>query len=117
MSDQTNQQQGSIDKRQASLNISKSNGNVPGIFDIGFTRFISNTWISIIWVILIIVHFIGGVMFMSVAWSREDGSLFLTTLVTVPISLLLCRMILEVIVIFFRIESNMREIKELLAKK
>ena len=109
----------------ASQITSKPNGNTPGIFDIHFTRFISNTWISIIWVILIIAHFIGGLMFVSIAGARDDGALLLIiALVAVLFSLLLCRMCLELNVIFFRIESNtreskecLREIKELLAKK
>ena len=95
-----------------------------GIFDIGFTRFISNTWISIIWGILITAHIIGAVVCLFAALNNGDPRLFLVALVVVPVSLLLCRMSLELNVIFFRIESNtreskecLREIKELLAQK
>jgi len=95
-----------------------------GLFDIGFTRFISNTWISIIWVILIIVHFLAAIGATYYSFNEDEPLLFLLALFAVPISLLLCRMSLELKVIFFRIESNtreskehLREIKELLAQK
>gem|GEM_PF-1197807 len=94
-----------------------------GIFDIGFTRFISNTWISIFWVLLIIAHFsvaIGAMMFSFNAGSPVP---LLIALFAAPISLLLFRMILELAVVCFRIESNiresknhLREIKELFAR-
>jgi len=96
----------------------------PGFFDIGFTRFISNTWISVIWVILIIAHFLAAIA--AIAYSSHVGSIvpFLIALFAVPISLFSCRLGLELEVIFFRIESNtreskecLREIKELLAQK
>ena len=89
----------------------------PDFFDIGFTRFISNTWISIIWCIVIFVHFVGALGAMYYAFNT-DGTLGAISLLVVPlitaISLLFCRMGLELEVIFFRIESNTRETKEYL---
>ena len=88
-----------------------------GFFDIGFTRFISNTWISIIWCIVIIVHFLGAIGAMSYAFNT-DGTTGVISLLAVPlitlVSLLSCRMALELEVIFFRIETNTRETKEYL---
>jgi len=96
----------------------------PGIFDIGFTRFISNTWISIIWVILIIVHFLVAIGATLYSLNVGHPVPFLIASFAVPISLLFSRMALELEVIFFRIETNtreskkyLREIKELLAQK
>ena len=94
------------------------------MFDIGFTRFISNAWISIIWVILIIAHFFGAIGAMIYSGNVDSPVLFLIALFAVPISLLFSRMALELAAIFFRIETNtreskecLREIKELLARK
>ena len=96
----------------------------PGFFDIGFTRFISNTWISIIWFIVIGVHFLAAIGAMICSAAVESPVPFLIALFAVPISLLFSRMALELEVIFFRIETNtreskehLREIKELLARK
>jgi len=98
--------------------------NIGKIFDIGFTRFISNTWISIIWVIVIVVHCLGAIGATVYSFNVESPVPFLIALFAVPISLLFCRMVLELGVVFFRIESNtreskehLREIKELLAQK
>jgi len=98
-----------------------------GILDIGFTRFISNTWISIIWVILIIAHFLVavGAIFMAFNTDQTLGTISLLAVpLTALILLLSSRMALELAVIFFRIETNTREtkeylceIKELLGKK
>jgi len=89
----------------------------PGFFDIGFTRFISNTWISIIWCIVIVVHFLGALGTVFYAFNM-DGTTGVISLLVVPlltaISLLFFRMCLELEVIFFRIESNTRETKEYL---
>ena len=89
----------------------------PVFFDIGFTWFISNTWISIIWCIVIAVHFLGALGTVFYAFNM-DGTTGAISLLVVPlvtaISLLFCRMGLELEVIFFRIESNTRETKEYL---
>ena len=101
----------------------ESLGEGTGIFDIGFTRFFSNTWISIIWGIVIGVHFL-GVCVALYYLDKDNWGVPLITLLATPISLLSWRMALELDVIFFRIETNtrkskeyLREIKELLARK
>ena len=69
--------------------------DTPGIFDIGFTRFISNTWISIIWVLLIIAHFLAAIGAMMFSFNAGSPVPFLIALFAVPTSLLFCRMYLE----------------------
>ena len=89
----------------------------PGFFDIHFTRFISNTWVSVIWVIAIIVQFCGALS--AIYWAfQADEMTGMISLVLVPlitaISLLFTRMALEFDKVVFRIESNTRETKDLL---
>jgi len=74
------------------------------IFDIGFTRFITNVWISIIWIIVIIGH-CSVVPF--VYFSLSDN--LLVALLLTLLSLLGSRMLLELIIVIFRIETNTRE--------
>ena len=84
--------------------------------DIGFTRFITNTWISFIWFLVIVVHFLGALGAMFYAFSIDGGAGLLSLLV-VPLtllSLLFSRMALELDVVMFRIETNTRETKEYL---
>ena len=88
-----------------------------GVFDIGFTRFFSNIYVSIVWVLIIIFHFCGA---LSTIWGafRMDEMTGVVSLVLVPlitvISLLCSRMTLEACKAFFRIEKNTRETKDLL---
>ena len=96
----------------------------PGFFDIRFTRFISNTWISSIWVIVIVVHFLVAIGAAVYSSKVESLDMFLIVLFVISISLPFSRMALEFAVIFLRIETNtreskeyLREIKELLAQK
>ena len=89
----------------------------PGLFDIHFTRFVSNTWISVIWVIAIIVLFCGALS--AIYWAFQvDEMTGMISLVLVPlitaISLLFTRMALEFDKVVFRIETNTRETKDLL---
>jgi hypothetical protein len=79
----------------------------PGIFDIGFTRFVSNTIISIIWVICIlaaVIACIGGVLVMM----NGNAIMGIAMILLAPIALLFIRMTLELEVVIFRIESNTR---------
>jgi len=87
------------------------------MFDIGFTRFSSNMWISLLWCICIIVHFlaaIGAVYYAFFISGNED--LAILSLLVVPLatifSLISWRMAFELDVVCFRIESNTRESKE-----
>ena len=89
----------------------------PGFFDIHFTRFISNTWVTIIWVAFIIAHFLGALIAVFSAFNIDEVtgviSLVLVPLIT-AISLLFTRMALEFDKVVFRIETNTRETKDLL---
>ena len=91
------------------------------MFDIRFTRFITDIWISIIWVAIIINHFIGAIIAM---YYIDDMLCILAVPLITFMSLIFCRMVLELVAIFFRIETNtreskehLREIKELLSQK
>jgi len=93
----------------------------PGFFDIGFTRFITNTWISIIWVIIIMAHALGFITLLIRAGTmlagENDEALLVAFLVMVLgtvgslLSLLFTRIILEVIIAIFRIETHLRVIR------
>ncbi|MCL2709950.1 MAG: DUF4282 domain-containing protein [Planctomycetaceae bacterium] len=106
-----------------------SGAKSPGILDIQFTRFITNVWISAIWVIIIGTHFLTYLcvifgMLISVGMAQRGGDdafaeaimmslvLFLLVTVGLVLSLLFWRMTLELIIVIFRIESNTRPIKE-----
>ena len=90
----------------------------PGFFDIGFTRFISNTWVSIIWVIDIIVACIvavvGCVAGLVIGVNSEPAAFLLV--LAAPLGavlwLLLSRMSLELAIVLFRIESHLRAMRE-----
>jgi hypothetical protein len=96
-----------------------------GFFDFGFTRFITNTWISIIWRIAVALVFvawglwvIGGLFAMT---QNADGILMgigMILLVTIiaPIELLIIRIVLEFVIVVFRIETHQRTIKEILER-
>jgi hypothetical protein len=82
----------------------------PGIFDIGFTRFVSNTINSIIWVICIIAAIaacIGGVFVM-----MNGNAMGIAAILLAPVGLLAVRTALELEVVIFRIESNTRVLSQ-----
>jgi hypothetical protein len=96
-----------------------------GFLDIGFTRFITPIWISVIWVIDIVMHVISFLA--SLVWigriadamSRggTDGGVFILGLLLASIilhllSLLLSRILLELIIVVFKIEENTRRTAE-----
>jgi len=94
------------------------------LFDIRFTRFITTTWISIIWVFVIVLHFLalgGGVIGLAL-WSNAAQSshyvteppfwLWFVLPIAVAFSLLGFRMSLELMIVIFRIEANTRVAKE-----
>ena len=85
----------------------------PGLFDIGFTRFITNTWISIIWVLTIILTFLGCVGAMVYhAFNNAPPVLFIIIPIVSLLSLLSMRMLFEVTIVLFRIETHLRTIRE-----
>ena len=97
------------------------------LIDVNFTRFITVSWISLIWVLLIIVHILalfGGLYFI-VQWSGAAKAagmyggpppppfwLYLVYPLSVAFSLLLTRMSLELMIVLFRNEANTRVTKE-----
>jgi len=93
----------------------------PGIFDFGFTRFITNTWISFIWsntVIIILLCWGIAVLNGLVAILQGGdffivglGIIFLATIVA-ALNLLFARMALEFIIVVFRIETRVRTMEK-----
>ena len=94
-------------------------------FDIKFTRFITVAWISIIWILLIIAHFIALAygLYSIVQWDMvaRKGSwgpppppawLYVVYPILVTGSLLFTRMFLELMIVLFRNEANTRVTKE-----
>ena len=99
------------------------------MFDIGFTRFITTTWISFIWTVLVILAILacivavfGGpfVIYNSMeVWTGTTAMLMgpivmLLGLLVTALFLLFTRMGLELAIVFFRVETNTRETKECL---
>ena len=110
------------------FDLSGEEASSPGFFDIRFTRFITNVWISIIWCTVIAFHFLGySVMVLAILYmmatadtesARIAGFLFLL-LGTVGwlLSLLFSRMGLEFIIVVFRIETHLRTMKEVFERE
>ena len=88
------------------------------MFDFGFTKFITNTWISFIWALIVVVHiliYIGGLPFVMIVTANStalDVVSFFVFLIGIPLSLLFSRMSLEAVVVLFRIETHLRTISE-----
>ena len=89
-----------------------SGGTSPGFFDIGFTHFITNTWTSILWVLTIIIAFLGCVGAIGYAVSNEAPILILIAPIAAALFLLLMRMTFELEIVVFRIETRLRAIEE-----
>jgi len=97
----------------------------PGIFDIRFTRFVMNFYIPYIWVLTIIVCFLGWAFSVvlgvnQLATEREPMygiAAILMATIAVPFSLLFSRMVLEVVIVLFRIETHLRTIRDHYEKK
>jgi len=92
-----------------------------GLFDIGFTRFFTNIYISYIWILTIILTLLSYVVCLGFLFSIAGYNLgppgtvfvlFIVLTILVPISLLVERMSLEAIIVFFRIETHLRAIRE-----
>ena len=92
-----------------------------GFFDIRFTRFITNTLISIVWAITVTITILVSLFCIGIAlYSVSQGEAtqeILAAAFVVPIAgvlfLLVVRMWLEFIIIVFRIETNTRNLKEI----
>ena len=89
-----------------------SSATSPGLFDIGFTRFITNTWISIIWVLTIVLTFLGCVGAMVFGASNNAPELFIIAPIASLLSLLFMWMSFEVTIVLLRIETHLRTIRE-----
>jgi len=85
---------------------------IKGLFDVTFTRFVTNALIPFLWVFCIIAHFLGAIIAISAAFAQspEAGilALFLVPLATL-FSLLFSRVGFEVVIVLFRIETNTRK--------
>jgi len=85
---------------------------IKGLFDIGFTKFVTNALIPFLWVFCIIAHFLGAIIAISAAFAQSTEAGILAILL-VPLatlfSLLLSRVGFEVIIVLFRIETNTRK--------
>ena len=89
------------------------------MFDFGFTKFFTNTWLSTIWVltvILFILTFLGSIGFLVYSMQNNPapesflmlGGLLLASL----IYLISVRLSLEFVIVVFRIETHLRAIRE-----
>ena len=83
-----------------------------GFFDIGFTRFITNTWTSILWVLSIGTSFLGcGVAILFAIGNGVYILLFIAPIAT-ALFLLFMRMSFEITIVLFRIETHLRTIRD-----
>ena len=103
------------------------------MLDIYFTRFFTNTWISVLWITTIITHCLVtlisiGVIFyvfneMNPGEMPDTLGLLLSFMLSAVVllvalmSLFVQRMALELIIVLFRIESNTRYSQEQLGKR
>lgn len=105
-----------------------SSTKTAGFFDLGFTRFITNTWISVIWVFeiaIVFLYYIIAVLYASyVTFSIPPvqmsfpGKIVLVlfavcaaTLVAI-FALAAIRVALEFLIVIFRIETHLRTIRD-----
>jgi len=93
----------------------------PGIFDFGFTRFITNIWISFIWRCIVVVvlltwgiNIIRGLSEIAKgdASSVMGFAIILLATIATPLSLLFTRIGLEFIIVVFRIETRVRTMEK-----
>jgi len=83
------------------------------MFDFGFTRFITNTWISIIWAINVVATILVATVACFIClFGNPPAILVLAVPIVVALWLLLSRMPLELTIVMFRIETHLRTIKD-----
>jgi len=83
-----------------------------GFFDIGFTRFITNTLTSFLWVLTIILAIFGcGGAFVYAA-NNDEPILFLIAPIAAMLFLLSMRMAFELDIVIFRIEKHLRSVEK-----
>ena len=83
------------------------------MFDFGFTRFITNSWISFLWVLCVISFFIGSIGCVIGAFFNPPESLILLLApIALALYLIVFRMMFEFTIVVFRIETHLRVIRE-----
>ena len=106
-----------LENRQATAT---SHRKIGRLFDIRFTRFAMNLYIPYIWVLTIIACFLGWVWLVIMGLNQlnmgAEASYVIVMIViatiALPFSLLFSRLFLEIIIVFFRIESHLRAMRE-----
>ena len=78
----------------------------------GFTQFITNTWISILWALTIGSAFLGCGIALLFAVINEAYILFLLAPIAAALFLLFMRMAFELEIIVFRMETRLRTIEK-----
>jgi len=86
------------------------------MLDSGFTKFVANTLVSFIWIVIVVLTFLGYFGFVVYAITQDMPLAFPLSFVVVPLVaslfLLLVRIGLEGIIVLFRIETHLRSIRE-----
>lgn len=102
-----------------------------GIFDIGFTRFIANTWVSILWFLTIIITVVYGMLLLAVglffgvsnlissdsAYEKIGAFVIICgVMILVPVltalQLIGYRLFFELLIVIFRIETHLRTLRD-----
>ena len=96
----------------------QSTGLLTGLFDFSFTTFVTLKYLKIIYALLLAAILLGGIVtFFGLA--SQGGSSILVALVVVPLGtllyLVLARMYMETLTLFFRIGENTSAIAATLA--
>jgi cellulose synthase/poly-beta-1,6-N-acetylglucosamine synthase-like glycosyltransferase len=87
----------------------EAKGLFAGLFDFGFTTFITLKFLRVIYIVLMALIFLGGLVFL-VRGLAAGGAAAVATIVFVPLGVLLylivARIYMELIALFFRIGEN-----------
>lgn len=88
----------------------EAKGFFSGLFDFGFTTFITLKFLRVIYTVLVVLILLAGAVFLVAALARGGASGILFGLIIIPILTLLylviARVSLEAIALFFRIGEN-----------
>jgi len=102
----------------------KQNQTFAGFFDFGFTRFITRPCISILWRLVVIAAFLAvlfgwGAALVTMMNGNPGGAIayFFVIPIVTALYVLLIRIGYEFIIVVFRIESHLRDIRDHLEKK
>ena len=87
----------------------EAKGLFAGLFDLGFTTFITLKFLRVIYIVLMVLILLGGLVFL-LRGLTQGGGTAVAALVLVPVFMLLylvfARIYLELIALFFRIGEN-----------